>query len=107
MLYANGQTPSNTFHKYPDGAEIIPVASTGGYVYVSNSEGDSGTGGVYGLYFDSAGSITNYTKFLGGNTWNCGGGKTPWNTWVRRAFSRTMLADWCLAYFVFEFRFVI
>jgi hypothetical protein len=34
------------------------------------------------LYFDKDGNITEYKALLTGTTDNCGGGLTPWNTWV-------------------------
>jgi len=37
---------------------------------------------VYGLYFDKHGNITDYKALLEKTTWNCGGGLTPWNTWI-------------------------
>jgi len=78
---AGGGTSSINFHSQPDGAGIVPL-STGGYVYVTNSELSSAAGGVYGLYFDSSGNVSSFTKFLGSTTRNCGGGLTPWNTWI-------------------------
>ena len=57
---------------YMDGAGVTTLPD-GGYVYVSNSEDDSGRGGVYGLYFNKDGEITNYKALLSGTTWNCGG----------------------------------
>jgi hypothetical protein len=42
----------------------------------------SGGGGVYGLYFDKYGAVINYTTLLSNTTRNCGGGLTPWGTWV-------------------------
>ncbi|KAL9189758.1 hypothetical protein ACHAXT_009433 [Thalassiosira profunda] len=53
-----------------------------GYVYMSNSEMGAGLGGVYGLYFNEDGEVTEYKALLTGTTRNCGGGLTPWNTWV-------------------------
>jgi hypothetical protein len=78
---AGGGTSSINFHSQPDGAGIVSL-STGGYVYVSNSELSSAGGGVYGLYFDSSGNVSSFAKFLGGTTRNCGGGLTPWKTWI-------------------------
>ncbi len=34
------------------------------------------------LYFDKDGNPYDYKQLLGGTTWNCSGGKTPWNTWI-------------------------
>jgi len=53
-----------------------------GYVYVVNSEESDGDGGVYGLYFDKDGNLDEYKALLTRTTRNCGGGLTPWNTWV-------------------------
>jgi len=77
---ANGDTSDELFHSMPDGASIFPLDN--GYVYVSNSEMKDGLGGVYGLYFDNEGNAKDYKRLLSGTTRNCGGGRTPWNTWV-------------------------
>eukprot|EP00984_Skeletonema_dohrnii_P014680 scaffold6199_cov118-Skeletonema_dohrnii-CCMP3373.AAC.4 len=68
------------WHNWMDGASAIALPN-GGHVYVSNSEDDNGKGGVYGLYFDKKGQPYDYKQLLSGTTWNCSGGKTPWNTW--------------------------
>ncbi|KAL7429034.1 hypothetical protein ACHAXH_000971, partial [Discostella pseudostelligera] len=87
VLYANGNMSELSWHTKSDAAGIIPLNVDNpledGYVYISNSEADdSGSGGVYGLYFDKYGNITDYKALLTGTTKNCGGGITPWNTWV-------------------------
>ena len=53
-----------------------------GYVYVTNSENDDGTGGVWGLYFNDKDEIVDFKKLLGDTTWNCSGGVTPWKTFI-------------------------
>ncbi len=70
------------FHSMPDGAAILPSGNDNGYVYVGNSEMKSSRGGVYGLYFSSNGHVVDYKPLLLGSTRNCGGGRTPWNTWI-------------------------
>ena len=70
------------FHQYPDGAAIFSTP-TGGWTYVSNSE-HSYTGGVGAIDFDANGNVVNYRRLIGpGETkLNCGGGATPWKSWV-------------------------
>ena len=84
QIAQTGQSPlpggTQSFHAMMDGAGIVKLPD-GGYVYVSNSE-ISGTGGVYGLYFNADGEITDYKTLLAKTSRNCGGGLTPWNTWV-------------------------
>ena len=84
QIAQTGQSPlpggTQSFHAMMDGAGIVKLPD-GGYVYVSNSE-ISGTGGVYGLYFNTDGEITDYKTLLANTSRNCGGGLTPWNTWV-------------------------
>ena len=70
--YANGETSDLPFHGMPDGAAIFPLSN--GYVYVSNSEMDSGRGGVYGVYFDHNHNVVGYKTLLSGTTRNCSGG---------------------------------
>lgn len=77
---ANNALSSIPFHTLPDGAAVFPLST--GYVYVSNSEMNYGLGGVYGVYFDHDGNVIDYKMLLSGTTWNCSGGKTPWNTWI-------------------------
>jgi hypothetical protein len=79
--YADGGQSSISYHGMMDAAGIAPLPG-GGYVYMSNSEKSSGTGGVYGLYFNKDGEIINYKALLTGTSRNCGGGISPWNTWI-------------------------
>lgn len=76
----NGGSSKLPFHSMPDGATVLP--SENGYVYISNSEMKSNRGGVYGVYFSNAGHVVDYQPLLLGSTRNCGGGRTPWNTWI-------------------------
>lgn len=74
-------TSSQAFHSLPDGAETFPDGE-GGYYYSSNSESGDGTGGVGVLHMDGNGNVVDYYMTLTGTSTNCGGGKTPWNTWL-------------------------
>ena len=65
-----------------DGRSGSDPLDEGGYVYVSNSENDDGTGGVWGLYFNAKHEIIGFKKLLGDTTWNCSGGVSPWKTWI-------------------------
>lgn len=80
--YANGESSEIDYHIDSDAAGIIELED-GGYVYMANSEAkaDDG-GGVYGLYFNAEGEVTEYKALLTGTNDNCGGGLTPWGTWV-------------------------
>lgn len=75
----NGKKSSLSFHSRIDGAGVIDLGSRG-YVYVSNSEETAG--GVYGLHFNLEGDIIDYTNLLSNTRRNCGGGITPFNTWI-------------------------
>ncbi len=81
VQFSNGEKSDITYHEWMDGAGVIPL-DDGGYVYVSNSENDDGLGGVWGLYFNKDHEIVGFKKLLGGTTWNCSGGVSPWSTWI-------------------------
>jgi len=81
VQYVDGNKSNQNFHAWLDGAGVAPLPG-GEWVYISNSEDDKGKGGVYGVYFNKYGEVINYKTLLSGTTWNCGGGMTPWNTWV-------------------------
>jgi hypothetical protein len=86
VSYANGQTSWVRFHTRPDFGSTFPdpnTFNTGGWIYTSNSESkDVGTGGVGAITFDRNGNVVDYKMLLRGTTVNCGGGRTPWNTWI-------------------------
>lgn len=79
LTLVDGKKTSLSFHSRIDGAGVIDLGDRG-YVYVSNSE--ESTGGVYGLHFNLDGEIVDYTILLSDTRRNCGGGLTPWNTWI-------------------------
>lgn len=71
---------SYTWHSAPDGGACF--ANGTGWIYVSNAELGSGSGGVSAVRFNSGGTITSAYSILSGTTSNCAGGATPWNTWL-------------------------
>jgi hypothetical protein len=81
VTFASGGQSSRTYHRYMDAAGVTTLPD-GGYVYVSNSEDYNGKAGVFGLYFNKDGEIIDYKALLTGTTWNCGGGLSPWQTWI-------------------------
>jgi secreted PhoX family phosphatase len=83
--YYGGTKSKEKFHGQPDaGATFSDVRdeNPGGWIYVSNSEIESNKGGVGALTFDKDGNLLDYQMVLEGTSMNCGGGRTPWNTWV-------------------------
>ena len=76
-----GQSSIERFHRRPDGGAVFSRRETPGWVYVSNSETVRG-GGVGAIYFNDNGQVIGYKRILSGTNFNCGGGKTFWNTWL-------------------------
>ena len=77
----SGQQSSAYFHLKPDGANTFP-SDSGGFYYSSNSEVGNGGGGVGVIEFDANGEVIDYYQTLVGTNRNCGGGPTPWKTWI-------------------------
>jgi len=84
---AGNRRSSQEFHISPDGAAVFENPETGGWYYVSNAENKTkGTewlnGGVGSIEFDASGQAIGYERVANRLRMNCGGGKTPWNSWV-------------------------
>lgn len=73
--------PGYTWHSAPDGGATFP-AEDGGWVYVSNSEMRSFSGGVGAIRFDAQGEVVDAYQILKNTSINCAGGPTPWGTWL-------------------------
>jgi secreted PhoX family phosphatase len=72
---------SYAWHSAPDGGACF--ANGSGWIYVSNSEMSSGSGGGASMIrFNSSGQVIGASRILSGTNRNCAGGKTPWNTWL-------------------------
>jgi secreted PhoX family phosphatase len=84
IVAQTGQTvgpTSHVWHGAPDGGACFPKVD-GGWIYVSNSELSGGTGGAGLVNFAPNGSIVGARTLLSGTSRNCGGGATPWKTWL-------------------------
>jgi hypothetical protein len=85
--FDNGGGQSATrFHVHPDGAAVFEKPD-GGWYYTSNAENETvgsewWNGGVGSIEFNSDGSIIGYQRVADRLRMNCGGGKTPWNSWA-------------------------
>jgi hypothetical protein len=79
VQYDPGGSSSVEFHKDPDAADVSETPD-GGWIYVSNSE--DLPGGVGAIRFDNLGNVVNYQMVAEQSTYNCGGGKPWWNTWL-------------------------
>ena len=75
--------PGTTYvwHSAPDGAAVFPT-STGGWIYVSNSEVGEGRGGASAIRFSATGTVESAYRILSGTSRNCSGGATPWRRWL-------------------------
>ena len=84
--YSNGSSSEILFHGKPDAGSCFGDPNPnnpGGWIYVSNSEmNETGFGGVGAITFDANGGILGYRMVMENTTMNCGGGSTPWGTWV-------------------------
>ncbi len=72
---------SYVWHADPDGGCVFPT-STGGWIYVSNSEVGSARGGASAIRFGPTGGIEKAYRILSGTNRNCSGGATPWGQWL-------------------------
>jgi uncharacterized protein len=72
------------WHVFPDGSGSFALAD-GGWLFASNSEvpspGES-QGGASVIRFDKDGAAQDAYRILSGTRSNCGGGITPWRTWL-------------------------
>ena len=84
VVATSGQLVPGTlyvWHGAPDGGACFPVLG-GGWVYASNSERGSGTGGAGAIRFNADGSVLSAYRILSGTSRNCAGGPTPWGMWL-------------------------
>ena len=70
---------SHKWHSGPDGGGVLGL-NDGGWIYVSNGETRSGS--VSTLRFDSNGTIVDSYPILQASRQNCSGTITPWQTWL-------------------------
>lgn len=81
VQYADGRYSSIVVHDNPDAGGCFDQPD-GGFIYVSNSEKDGNRGGVGAFKFSPEGKLINYKMVQTNSNMNCGGGKTPWGTWL-------------------------
>lgn len=66
---------------FPDGAGTY-AQPDGGWILAANSEIPAGLGGVSAIRFSKGGAILDAYRICSDTSTNCGGGTTPWGTWL-------------------------
>mmetsp|Transcript_6853 Transcript_6853/g.14963 ORF Transcript_6853/g.14963 Transcript_6853/m.14963 type:complete len:854 (+) Transcript_6853:200-2761(+) len=84
---ADGGVSQDLFHDRPDYGATFALSQNdtenpGGWIYVSNSELEDAKGGVGAVTFNADGTPVKYEMLQKGTERNCGGGKTPWDTYI-------------------------
>jgi hypothetical protein len=84
VKFTNGGESTDVFHFNPDGAATFPCEAdetpAGCYYYISNAE--TSDGGCGSIKFDADHNVIGYQRVLTGTSNNCGGGRSPYNTWL-------------------------
>lgn len=70
-----------TWPSFPDGSGSF-AQTDGSWIFVQNSEIPGGLGGVSAIHFEKDGDIKDAYRICGDTSTNCGGGTTPWGTWL-------------------------
>jgi hypothetical protein len=70
-----------TWPSFPDGSGSF-AQPDGSWIFVANSEIPAGLGGVSAIHFSKDGDILDAYRIAGDTNTNCGGGTTPWGTWL-------------------------
>lgn len=81
VVYADGSRSLSPVHEKPDAGACLSQPD-GGWIYVSNSEVAGEGGGVGAFTFRKNGALVDYRMVQTGSRMNCGGGATPWNTFL-------------------------
>jgi len=70
-----------TWPPFPDGSGSFPQPD-GSWIFVANSEVPGGLGGVSAIHFSKTGDALAAYSICSDTDTNCGGGTTPWGTWL-------------------------
>ena len=84
LLGTTGRLVGSTgfrWHEAPDGGGVF-ATDDGGWIYVSNSEANGNSGGVGAIRFAADGAVVSAYRIAENLKWVCGGGVTPWGTWL-------------------------
>jgi secreted PhoX family phosphatase len=73
---------SYEWHLFPDGAATFDDGEGGWYHTVNSEVFNEGLGGAGAIHYDADGNIIDAYPVLTGSTANCGGGPTPWGTFL-------------------------
>jgi hypothetical protein len=85
VVARSGLKPHNAspyyWHSAPDGGATFETSS-GGWIYVSNSERPRNKGGAGAIEFGADAKVVKAYPILEHTNRNCAGGATPWGTWL-------------------------